>query len=363
MKLTLYLDDTETEKIFSYLRWIFLVVATLLFNVPYFYLRLNLTRHSFNALLFIGITYMLISHIALSNSDKSSPKVQFISKLGTIFDFMALVWLMILSGGVSSILFPVNFLIVMHATVFWRTKGAVVSTFLITVACILMTYFLEEKLNFDVVFHLFLNLFFLGIIGLIGSIMVIRERSHFIAKEKAKSLLNIDYLTELFNHRCFQEDFHKQIQNEKPFFLILGDIDYFKKINDVYGHMIGDEVLVFIGNIFKEVTKNYGGNAYRYGGEEFSFILPGNKRNQLLDFMNEVNLELSKKKFLDEKFQVTVSFGVCQSGENASAEGLMEEVDKRLYKAKRNGKNQTIIWDEEIILNPYNQENKSIVFS
>jgi diguanylate cyclase len=362
VKLTLYLDDTETEKIFSYLRWTFLVVATVLFNVPFFYLKLDLSRYSFNILLFIGILYMLITHMALKNSDKNSPRIPFISKLGMVFDFMALVWLMLLSGGVSSILFPVNFLIVMHATVFWRTKGAVISTFSITVACLFMTYFLEKHLNFDVVFNLILNLFFLWIIGLIGSIMVIRERSHFIAKEKAKSLLNIDYLTQLLNHRCFQEDFHKQIDLQKPFFLVFGDIDRFKKINDVYGHLVGDDVLIFIGHVFKEITIRYGGNAYRYGGEEFAFIFPGEDRDQLLAFMDEIYLEISKKIFLDDKFQVTVSFGICQSEDQNTPEKLMSQVDKRLYEAKRNGKNQTVLWDDKTILNPYIEVDKSIIF-
>lgn len=104
--------------------------------------------------------------------------------------------------------------------------------------------------------------------------IILRERQHYKQKEIYHELLARDYLTNLYNHRCFQEQMNKLSLKADPFFIVMGDIDHFKPINDEYGHLAGDEVLKDLGEIFSEAVNIFGGQAFRYGGEEFAFLMP-----------------------------------------------------------------------------------------
>ncbi|MFP3339301.1 GGDEF domain-containing protein, partial [Micrococcus sp. SIMBA_131] len=81
-----------------------------------------------------------------------------------------------------------------------------------------------------------------------------------------------DFLTELYNHRSFQEDLRYCAEEGNPVLVVLSDIDYFKAVNDQFGHMVGDHVLRKIGDIFKKQIGT-SGRAYRYGGEELAILL------------------------------------------------------------------------------------------
>ncbi|MEC7181862.1 MAG: GGDEF domain-containing protein, partial [Bdellovibrionota bacterium] len=132
--------------------------------------------------------------------------------------------------------------------------------------------------------------------------------------------------------------------------LILIDIDNFKKINDTYGHQIGDEVLKILGKILKDDTRK-GDEPARYGGEEFAVILPDTPIDQGVLVSERIREHVEKETFHDKEnrpFNVTISLGISSfiHSENKTEKALISESDQALYKAKSSGKNQTIIFKD-----------------
>ncbi len=159
-----------------------------------------------------------------------------------------------------------------------------------------------------------------------------------------------DGLTGLFNHRNFQErlsaEFKRLQRFPEPFSLLLVDIDYFKKINDLYGHPAGDEVLRNIAGIIRETVRDVDVPA-RYGGEEFAAVLLGTSHDGALNLAERLRTSIGNRRFnLDGKdVRVTVSIGVATAPyDTGDKEGLVEKADQALYHAKRNGRNRCVLW-------------------
>lgn len=350
MRFSLYLDDYETEKIFSYLRWVFLIAAVFLFYLPALSDTLQWNKKSFPILLSFGLVYMTSAQIALHKMNSNQKAFSIMTKAGIAFDYIAFFWLIILSGGAFSPLLPISFLIVMHATIYWRTKGAIFSSLFLTAGYTAVMLGGSAATDYSILVFL-LNIMFIWIIGLFGSMIILRERKHFRQKEIYHELLVRDYLTDLYNHRCFQEQMKKLSQKEKPFYIVMGDIDQFKPINDEYGHLAGDEVLKELGGIFAEAAKKYGGQAFRYGGEEFAFLMPDGDERKLEAFFSQIYEMINKKQFTSENIQITMSFGVTVYDSSRPKNESLEIADQLLYLAKNSGKNQVRFESGKIIKN------------
>jgi diguanylate cyclase len=346
MKFSLYMDDSETEKLFSYLRWIIAILAFIMFYFPPLSERLQYNSASFPILFSLSIAYISIAQFALTRFPKKDKYFSILTQGGILFDFIAFFWLLALTGEVLSPIFPVAFLIIMHATIYWRTKGAVFSSIGVTIGYSVMFLF-GEKWTFETIYVFTINCFFVWIIGLLGSMIVLRERLHMKQKELFKELMITDYLTGLFNHRSFQEQIRLLASDSKSFTLIIGDIDYFKYVNDTYGHMAGDLVLKEIGNDFSELADKYQGMAFRYGGEEFAFLLRDSSNTQIEAFMYDLYDKLRERSFTEDRIKITMSFGVATSSQFASIDQLVIYVDQLLYKAKASGRNQATIYTGE----------------
>jgi diguanylate cyclase len=156
-----------------------------------------------------------------------------------------------------------------------------------------------------------------------------------------------DPLTGIANRRGFQERLKQEIERCKPgrerFCLILADIDHFKRINDTFGHAIGDEVLRYFAGLLAQNLEPAGYSA-RYGGEEFAIILPGNghaeaskKADILREQFSAVRLVVAESK--EQIGVVTASFGVAEHVPGEAFESLIHRADIRLYKAKAGGRN------------------------
>ncbi|HUO76205.1 MAG TPA: sensor domain-containing diguanylate cyclase [Thermodesulfovibrionales bacterium] len=161
-----------------------------------------------------------------------------------------------------------------------------------------------------------------------------------------------DGLTGLFNHRNFQEKLTAEFRRLERFSaslsLLLIDIDFFKKINDSYGHPAGDEVLREVSRIIRETIRSVDIPA-RYGGEEFAALLPGTNHEGALKMAERLRESIEKTNFPIEgkKLRVSVSIGAATSPHDAAAkEELVEKADKALYYAKRNGRNRCVLWRE-----------------
>ena len=174
----------------------------------------------------------------------------------------------------------------------------------------------------------------------------IGEMGHF-AQMLQKSILKsvgTDPLTGLYNRRSCNETLEKCIykyeRNGKKYAVAMGDIDNFKRLNDVYGHQAGDMVLTKISEIFQEAMKGKG-IAARWGGEEFLLVYkkddPLADVEQILEAIR--NLEIRYKQ---DVIRVTMTFGVSVCRQEDTIESITKRADERLYQGKANGKNQIV---------------------
>ncbi|WP_281890030.1 GGDEF domain-containing protein [Paenibacillus sp. YYML68] len=157
----------------------------------------------------------------------------------------------------------------------------------------------------------------------------------------------IDALTELYNHKTFHEYLEKLIEqserNSLPLQLAILDIDSFKRINDTYGHWVGDIVLMRVAAIMKEsVTPN--DFVARYGGEEFAIIFT----EKTLEEAHAIVENIRQKLYITfhpelENKAATISIGLQDYVKGEGKEGLFKGADASLYIAKRSGKNRTVM--------------------
>ena len=168
-----------------------------------------------------------------------------------------------------------------------------------------------------------------------------------ILYKRLNELAITDGLTGLYVQKFFKERLRKEIQrsirSEKPFSLLVIDIDDFKNYNDKYGHMAGDLVLKHIAFLFNDSLEP-GDIAARYGGEEFAAILMGKNKQEAVKFAEALrkNIEETPIVLRREKTYVTVSIGIASfPSDSIMADDLFRYADRRLYKAKDKGKNQT----------------------
>lgn len=171
--------------------------------------------------------------------------------------------------------------------------------------------------------------------------------------KEIENMATTDGLTGLFNHRKFQEELERELKRHeragKPLCLCLCDIDFFKKINDTYGHPAGDAVLKGVAGIIKETVRSTDIPA-RYGGEEFAIILIETpiKEARLIAERLRKKIESHKFTYKGSTIKATLSLGIASfhAGLKMQKSKLIENADKALYYAKHNGRNQTILWEE-----------------
>ncbi|WP_299196840.1 GGDEF domain-containing protein [uncultured Amphritea sp.] len=160
----------------------------------------------------------------------------------------------------------------------------------------------------------------------------------------------IDPLTGLYNRRVFDTEISQLAAKPEPdVSLIMVDIDFFKKFNDTYGHQMGDKVLQYVAKLIKaECPEPL--LPVRFGGEEFSMLLPGVKIPDACKLAETVRkkvaaIRITQKKSGETISSVTASFGVARLSEDESPESLIARADAALYKAKEAGRNNVQIAD------------------
>ncbi|WP_456449000.1 tetratricopeptide repeat-containing diguanylate cyclase [Thiolapillus sp.] len=167
-----------------------------------------------------------------------------------------------------------------------------------------------------------------------------RERSYF------KHMSQVDPLTDLYNHAyCYslaEERFHECRRLKKPFTVVVADIDWFKYVNDTYGHAAGDKVLQHIAAVLKNCLGKHG-IVGRTGGEEFTCFLPGMDISQARQLVENCRRQIHPVVDYGKSIEVTLSYGLAQAqGDYNTLDTLVRDADETLYKAKRNGRNQVL---------------------
>ncbi len=177
------------------------------------------------------------------------------------------------------------------------------------------------------------------------------ERSLLTANEKVRMLSITDPLTGCFNRGHLTEYFPQETSRAKRYKLslstILCDIDHFKKVNDTYGHQTGDMVLNEFVKCIKEVIRENIDWVVRYGGEEFLMVLPETDVSSACIVAERLRKVISDRsiKIKENVIQITASFGVSgfdfsSPDKTISMEEMINEADKYLYQAKREGRNK-----------------------
>jgi diguanylate cyclase (GGDEF)-like protein len=165
--------------------------------------------------------------------------------------------------------------------------------------------------------------------------------------EKLQELAQTDPLTKLYNRRYFQ-DISKNILNlskreQEPLSIVMVDIDKFKRINDTYGHQIGDEVIVSLANILQN-SKRESDIVCRYGGEEFVILLPNTAVDGALDFAEKLREKVESNRLILKDLEVnfTVSLGVSavRLDRESNIERALNRADEALYESKNSGRNR-----------------------
>jgi len=165
--------------------------------------------------------------------------------------------------------------------------------------------------------------------------------------KKANFFAKTDELTNIPNRRGFNENMEETIrfslQNQSSFALVLLDLDFFKAVNDTFGHIVGDSALRYVSKLLKAETKGRDSIA-RIGGEEFSIILPDTSYENALKVADNIRLKIANKtlsvKGQKKPLKLTLSSGVAIYRKGEYVDALFQRADKALYLAKNNGRNR-----------------------
>ncbi len=179
---------------------------------------------------------------------------------------------------------------------------------------------------------------------------VFKERQ--LRKERSTMLKNLkelaitDELTQLYNSRHFFKQLDLEVYRSKryehPLSLLFLDVDHFKKYNDAYGHVQGNKVLIRLGQIIKSCLRTMD-SAYRYGGEEFTVILPETEGKEALIVAPRIRASIEAEKFTPGSgkiVNVTISIGVTEYCPDERVSNFVERADKAMYIAKQQGRNK-----------------------
>ena len=171
-------------------------------------------------------------------------------------------------------------------------------------------------------------------------------RSALSMQRSLRSLIERDSLTELYNRRSgghrLTSTMEKAKSENTPFTLVIGDIDFFKSVNDTYGHQCGDMVLKNVARILRKHMKDKG-YAIRWGGEEFLLAYENSRLEEAYEALNAMLEEIRGTcvRYGDNQVYITMTFGmVCDSSKELK--DLLRDADDKLYYGKNNGRNQIV---------------------
>ncbi|WP_214792865.1 MULTISPECIES: EAL domain-containing protein [unclassified Exiguobacterium] len=170
-----------------------------------------------------------------------------------------------------------------------------------------------------------------------------RERKH----QEVIELITQDSLTKLANRHSFMTDMRQKMNRKQSVVLLFIDLDDFKQVNDSYGHLIGDEVLIETARRIRTFSQTYDGKAYRFAGDEFLIVIDAEREIVGADRFEELNLLISQEMNVGDglSLRLSASIGVACSKDHASLDAMIHHSDAAMYVAKNCGGDGYYVYD------------------
>ncbi len=365
-------------------------ISSLILVLPYVIaiLALFMSIWYHNSSAFFLIAFVLLSHIIIAIAGTREAMLTEVLTLVSIFMPVNVIWLVFIKerGIISK--YGANKAIIVGCEIVWiiismllkqgdtavinpDSYGAVIPVkapaiiLYVIAVCILLANYLIKSHYMSLVFTAVLfSSFILLHFAHKPAILAIFTTAVFIMMvialfEVSYSLAFYDTLTGILSRRALEQELLKL---GSQYAIAMVDIDHFKKINDTYGHDIGDEVLKMIASIIDRLSGR--AKAFRYGGEEFAIIFQGEGCTSVMETLERIRRAVEKRPFIirsenrpakkpnkidgnskgQGRFHVTVSIGVAHRTESLKVPGdVIRKADEALYKSKTNGRNRVSI--------------------
>lgn len=223
-----------------------------------------------------------------------------------------------------------------------RRDGTLVSLAAFSYVAFIMLYRVDWNASYSFTLGAFLNIIEVLIAQLV--LFLYYERSRRDAYQALARLSETDKLTGLHNRQKLDDLLSEQLDlahhNETPLVVVLADIDFFKAVNDGFGHLRGDQILQRVASLLTQHLRQHD-HAGRWGGEEFLLVLPGVHASEALTIIERLRQQIEGSKPLGH--HVTMSFGLAELQPGETPTELVARADAALYKAKEYGRNRSII--------------------
>lgn len=336
----------------------FLSIA-ILFNLFVYSLQ-DSASHIHVSHIFLSLCWIILGIYIISNEVllwitnkpnlSSEHSSEGLSRFNTIFTTILIIAVTIFTGNSDYIFLT---LIPLIQSISYGKTARSLKIFIICAFIVFLAYALGWFENKNLISNqniiLTKTLSFLTVTGILAYLGKIFNRFIEFAGNKADILHNMattDALTGLINRREFNrriaEEFSRAKRHKSPLSLALFDIDFFKKINDTYGHNAGDAILKELGLLISSKTRT-SDVACRYGGEEFALILPETSQVEAYELLDRLRQIVEEEIFnkTAKPIKATISVGVAQLDLSDKAPiDFCERADKALYKAKQGGRNR-----------------------
>lgn len=226
-----------------------------------------------------------------------------------------------------------------------RWINTLVVTLLVSTGFIIMSAYYIKEINSSEFYaglvYIYLSIFLCSIIAFRNQYY---KRNHYFSNKELIRISTTDHLSGAYNRTKLNKELNMCIQysieNEFPLSLTFLDFDNFKKINDIYGHLVGDSVIIESSNLIRGIIRETDIFA-RWGGEEFVIIFPNTDINNALEIVERIRIKIANHKFT-QAGNVTCSFGVVQLASEDTINNFLLKADRMLYAAKKAGKNTVI---------------------
>ncbi|WP_353669606.1 GGDEF domain-containing protein [Marinomonas sp. THO17] len=310
----------------------------ILFTLPLGIVALLQQKLLLGAVLIATAFLYMINHVYLRHTHNHKISGHFV-----IYPLYALILYLIYSGGVNGTGHVWLFCVPAVALFLHGLKKGLIELAIFTGLLVLMFYTDGPFSSYDYPPSFRSRILFAFAVVVFLSGIYEFSMSHFnhelkVTSAKLKLMANTDMLTNLFNRRGM----YQELEKCPKAYLLLADVDFFKRVNDEYGHDAGDYSLKAIAEIVKAELPD-SALASRWGGEEFLFAVFDVTKQQAFNIAEALREAVAQHEFCyqDQRFHVTLSFGVAGMDNKISLREAISLADSRLYSAKRAGRNQT----------------------